>query len=87
MSTNMAKARTDALVAIERCRADGMFDQEQIDRLGPLVDELRDRSTATGPVAPPGFHLLEGWVRAACDTCGAVIATVDYDRHLEWHRR
>lgn len=35
------EARTDALVAIERARAQGVYDDEQIERLTPLIEWLR----------------------------------------------
>lgn len=35
-------ALTDALIAIERARIQGIYDDEQLERLGPLVEGLRE---------------------------------------------
>lgn len=40
-------AVTDCLVALERCRAEGMFDAEQIERLAPVVACMRLQSDET----------------------------------------
>lgn len=37
-------AKTDALVAIERARQQGLYDEEQIERLAPLVAWLREEA-------------------------------------------
>lgn len=35
------EAKIDALIAIERARRDGVYDEEQLERLTPLVEWLR----------------------------------------------
>lgn len=41
-------AITDALIAIERARTQGVYDNEQITRLTPLVEGLRRTQAAAG---------------------------------------
>lgn len=50
-------ALTDVLICLERARAEGCLDAEQIDRLAPLVDGLRRAADADATVpSDPGRY-------------------------------